>query len=246
MLALILQLGDAASFAVVRVPLPRWCPAAACKVALPVTRVSVCCSARRLRQCTMSVHPDDMRRADDPSREEVGGLRIAGGVLGFLVGPSFVGSAVMGIFFGVTLGNYLALLEGRRGAIVREAGWQVFGLVDAQKRRCQNLCGRVWAAAQERGVLEALSSTRVAMGGFAAQLREEIVALDNASNTSLRARMYVAGQRTRLQGWAATKGITPRLMALCEASGLVALAAKVRTAFTSFEARVEERQGITR
>ena len=187
-----------------------------------------------------------MRRADDPSREEVGGLRIAGGVLGFLVGPSFVGSAVMGIFFGVTLGNYLALLEGRRGAIVREAGWQVFGLVDAQKRRCQNLCGRVWAAAQERGVLEALSSTRVAMGGFAAQLREEIVALDNASNTSLRARMYVAGQRTRLQGWAATKGITPRLMALCEASGLVALAAKVRTAFTSFEARVEERQGITR
>ena len=75
------------------------------------------------------------------------------------------------------------------------------------------------------------------------QLRDEMVAFDNSSNVTLRARTYVTGQRTRLQAWAASKGITPRLTALCEAAGLFALAAKARAAFEAFEARVEERQG---
>ena len=247
LLALMLQLGDAAaSFTAVRTP-PRLhrCPAAACKVALP-SAASVCRIARRSRRCTMSVHPADMKRADDPSQEEVGGLRIVGGVVGYLLGPSLTGSAVLGIFLGITLGNYLAFFEGRRGAMLREAGWQVYSTVDTQKRRCRELWGSVWATAQERGVPEALRSTREAMGGFASQLREEIVAFDNSSNTTLRARAYVAGQRTRLEEWAASKGITPRLTALCEAAGLFALAAKARIAFEAFEARVEERQGITR
>ena len=250
LLALVLQSGDAAAYACtsMRTPPPLGFPAAARTVALPTAaaRFSVCCIARRSHQCTMSVHPDDMRRADDPSQEEVSGLRIAGGVLGFLLGPSFCRSAVLGIFIGVTMGNYLAFLEGRRGARLREAGWQVYGQVDTQKRRCQDLWGTVWATAQEKGVPEALRSTRDAMSGFAAQLGEEIAALDRVSNSSLRARAYVADQRVRLQGWAASKGITPRLMALCEASGLVALVAKARIAFASFEARVEERQGTTR
>ena len=246
LLALALQLGDAAaSFTVVRTPPPLRCSAAACKRTLP-SAASVCCSARRSLRCTMSVHPADMKRADDPSQEEVGGLRIVGGVVGYLLGPSLTGSAVLGIFLGVTLGSYLAFLEGRRGAMLREAGWQVYGTLDTQKRRCQELWGSVWAAAQERGVPEALRSTGEAMGGFAEQLREEIVAFDNSSNTTLRARAYLTGQRTRLEGWAASKGITPRLTALCEAAGLFALAAKVRIAFEAFEARVEERQGITR
>ena len=99
----------------------------------------------------------------------------------------------------------------------------------------------MWATAQKRGVPEALRSTREAIGGFAAQLRDEMVAFDNSSNVTLRARAYVTGQRTRLQAWAASKGITPRLRALCEAAGLFALAAKARAAFEAFEARVEER-----
>ena len=242
-LGLMLMLGDAAaSFTVVRTPPPLLCSAAACKVALPSAAL-VCCSAQRSRRCAMSVHPADMKRADDPLQEEISGLRIIGGVVGYLLGPSLTGSAVLGIFLGMALGNYLAFLEGRRGAMLREAGWQVYGTLDTQKRRCRELWGSVWAPAQERGVPEALRSTRVAMGGFAAQLRDEMVAFDNSSNVTLRARTYVTGQRTRLQAWAASKGITPRLTALCEAAGLFALAAKARAAFEAFEARVEERQG---
>ena len=66
----------------------------------------------------MSVHPADMKRADDPLQEEISGLRIIGGVVGYLLGPSLTGSAVLGIFLGVALGNYLAFLEGRRGAML--------------------------------------------------------------------------------------------------------------------------------
>ena len=74
------------------------------------------------------------------------------------------------------MGNYLAFLEGRRGARLREAGWQVYGQVDTQKRRCQDLWGTVWATAQEKGLPDALRSTRDAMSGFAAQLGEDLLA----------------------------------------------------------------------
>jgi hypothetical protein len=238
-----------ASFSVVRCPatacwLPGWRGARRIPAGRLVALRAYSPRARR-QQCTMSVHPDDMRRADDPLQEEIRGLQMIGGVLGFVFGPLLCGSGVLGIFLGVMLGNYLAFIDGRRGAMLREAGWQVFGHVATGRRRTHELWTSLRESAQARGVPEALTSAREAVTGFASQLGEEIAALDRASNASTRAISFVGDQRERLQGWAASKGITPRLAKLYRASGLADLTTKVRAALTAFEQRVEERlQGL--
>lgn len=204
---------------------------------------AVCRARRRCEVPALSVNPDDMRRADEPLEEEIRGLQVLGGITGFLVGPHVCGSSVLGIFFGILLGKYLAMAEGRRGAQFRELGWQVSVLYVAQRQRAQELWVAARATAQERGMPEAMCSMRSAIGGFASQLAEEVSALDRASNVSARALDFAGRRCALLQAWATSKGITSTLTALYEGSGLARCAAQLRAALVQFEARVEARLG---
>mgnify|MGYP006133638305 CR=1 FL=1 len=189
----------------------------------------------------MSVRPEDMKRADEPLQEEIRGLQVLSGAVGFVVGPPLVGSSVLGIFCGILLGNFLIFQEGRSGAAARELGWSVARALEYITQRALQLWESACAAARERGVPDMLRSAREAATGFSTQLIEELRELDNSSNVSARAIDQMGRQRARVQVWADAKGVTPLVVRVWNGSGLATVAPKLREALAAFEARVEER-----
>ena len=79
------------------------------------------------RGCPIRLSADkfsNLKRADGPSEEETRSLQIIIGVFGWLIGPRFAGSAVMGALCGYTAGAALVNAGGSTGLWAREIGWQ--------------------------------------------------------------------------------------------------------------------------
>ena len=135
-----------------------------------------------------------MKRADEPSEEELFGVQLLGGTVGFvLLGPALLGSAVLGLFFGCcsrarSSRRRASARAGARGGVAdvpavargrtrAEAAWET--CVEASRERDLPAKAKAAYAAAKKGAAEALAEVRGfdASIGASAKVREACAAV---------------------------------------------------------------------
>jgi len=145
----------------------------------------------------------DMRRADEPLEEERRALQIICGAVGLLVGSRFLGSALLGLTFGIASAGALLSAGGTTGLWAREIGWQASQF--AESRSLPQFTE---------------SAVRMAKTVGDATLAELKVLSDLEPVKRSRVQISAAAQTlwSRLRAWADSSGVTERLRAAWRAS----------------------------
>ena len=158
-----------------------------------------------------------MKRADEPSEEELFGVQLLGGTVGFaLLGPALLGSAVLGLFFGLLLARALVASAGKRGAQAREAGWQTYQLWRGDARRRWRRASR---PARARPAGEGEGGVR---GSKSAPRRSPRCGFDASIGASAKVREAYAAVWRRAVAWAEANGGGARVGGVDEVHGDVA------------------------
>ena len=141
----------------------------------------------------------NLKRADGPSEEETRSLQIIMGVFGWLIGPRFAGSAVMGALCGYTAGAALVNAGGSTGLWAREIGWQAHQI--AARNRVPELAQNVTTTAQRIARATASEMKTLSAQPTIAEARAALIAM-------------VAAAWDKARAWADTSGVAASLLSL--------------------------------
>ena len=155
-----------------------------------------------------------MKRADEPSEEELFGVQLLGGTVGFvLLGPALLGSAVLGLFFGLLLARALVASAGKRGAQAREAGWQTYQLWREGRTRAEAAWETCVEASRERDLPAKAKAAYAAAKKGAAEALAEVRGFDASIGASAKVREACAAVWRRAVAWAEANGAAARASA---------------------------------
>ena len=164
-----------------------------------------------------------MKRADLPTDDEMRALEILGAAAGLALGRLAGLPAFLAGLAGVLFGRTLAQEPGRRGALSREAAYQLSKLYREQSRRLVNFCSGMTVEAKENGLPD-LPTVRAMAITWMQMMRTEFEAAEEALQIRARSRKILAKVRT----WCAERKVREKLFARYTSSPLPGIIARLK------------------